>query len=237
MIKRQRKVSVSQPARDAYKRACELQLRAIRDRLASMYRDSQKRFLDRERFNIGRLRSIIRDDGPGAGMDLAVTRLRAVDLATIDVAEVGGVEWFVGRTWAPFEIEVVRYSYGSRRRGQYDNDERAVSPDGYEIWFPVKALGQSNISKVAFLPLVDPSLTARHMHQYAIPLSDGNVRGVPVLADSHTCWSEFGSPIASAMLAVDLPGLFQLLLKFAGRFYPGSPLIHLDQLQSVGVIK
>jgi len=232
MIRRQRKMSVGHAVREAYKEACDRKLKELYGRLTSYSHDGQKVFLERNRYQIGALRSILRDDGPGRGMDLAVTRLRGVDLASLDIFEINGVDWFFAVTWTPFEIE---YYGGYRRKGENDH-AMILCPKGYQIWFPARDLGTSNINRMAFLPIVDVRLAHRHMHHYA-SVGDDYVDGVPALAPARSCWSQFGSPLSSAMQAADLPGVLHLARKFAGRYYEGSPLIGLRRLQDYGVVQ
>lgn len=243
MIRVQRKVTVGKAVHDVYREACEKKLREYHSRLSCMSRVAQGAFLKSNRYKIGALYSILKDNGPGEGMDLAITRLRSVDLAEINVVWIEDAQYLVGKTWQPLEIELVSGRRGPRRNWEESIEKKVKSPGGYEIWVPARSLGGTNINSIAFLPADDIRLAYRHMHHYVRPdpyhrdsIHIGVEYDHPVKAEPVFCWSQFGSPVSDAMASVDIPGLFQLLRKFAGRFYPGSPLVGLNELKRNGVI-
>ncbi len=179
----------------------------------------------------GRLTAIVRkEDGPGVGMDFEVTRLRSLDYtrfwALNHKRPDGSRALYLCATTPDLMIEEITGGRGHNYRGPVQNTA-LWDAGAYTVYVPVQDILDTKSTGIHVIPERRPYAINRHPHHgvagsgYHTPDSlSGHFLDVKV----HTCWSEFGSPVMSAIGEANVVELFRYMRIFAGRYYAGSPL-------------
>lgn len=213
-IKTKKRAEVAQEFQDIYREMAEQVLRQAHERLMSTHKDMRAKALRQSRGLFARLTPITRGySAPGAGLDLEVSRLRALDYERLFVEAYKGKPYLVGET-----PELLAEGIG----GYHHDTQWDIGP--YRIYVPVADIGRGSLNGIHFVPLRDPQAEKRHLHHYAT--GDGHYLGM----SPRTCWSQFASPGVGVLREANLSELFRLLRIFVGRFYFGSPLVRVETI-------
>lgn len=203
MIKVKPRARVSEEFLSLYREVANARLREIFKKLRALKPARQADYLKQYRISIGRLKDIIAEEQvPGKGMDLEITRFRAMPYISF------GVERDSQR-----ETYLVGHTTDVLMNNRWEAGQ-------YKLAVPYKAALNGNLGDVQMIPLKDPFTYGRHPHHTAAFRGETN----PLDMSCGTCWGSFGTTIMHASNESNLTELFRLLRIFLDRYDPHSPL-------------
>jgi len=225
-IKVKKRCSVEDGVMDVYRKYAALALENIYKKLNGLRPSSRPAYLQKSRGDVARLNDIVKGiSKPGRGMDLEMSRLRSIDLKSISVEQIKGLNFLVGQTEGLI-ITLRDYEYLEKRTGKKMKHERYDHGD-YKLYVPCSLLSTTKISELHFVPDLDPFVTSRHYHHTGQSVEPGHANpDHPVQMRPSSCWGGFANPLSVGLTMVDLPELFRMMRVFVGRYNPGSPLSH-----------
>ena len=228
----------------AYEYLAEKKLRQEQEKLTAMSKAAAEATMQRNPSMYGRLTSIYRhESGPNMGLDFEITRLRALDytrfFALLHKTPSQEKILYMCATTPDLMIEeVATQPRKRRRRHYYDDHPREEAPTAttaswdagaYTIYVPVMEILKGKSDGIHVVPERFPNAVNRHPH-HGCKSSSGDYH-LPDMIAGHfldakiaTCWSEFGSPVLSAIGEANVVEIFRFMRIFAGRYYSGSPL-------------
>ena len=210
MIKVKPRAKISAEFIDAYRSIVEARLEQEDRKIRSLKGERRKAYLNQKKYVLGRLRAIARKEAlPGQGMDLEVTRLRALGFEQFAIASFESRCFFGGIT--P-EIVMEEVSRANRLVARWDVGR-------FEAYIPIEDVLSGETCRIHFIPTRERTTPYRHPHHVASP------QGLNPLGFSpRTCWSDFGGPLTMALNECNIPELFRMFHIFISRYYNGSPL-------------
>jgi hypothetical protein len=212
MIKVKPRAKISSDFIDEYRRIVEAKSEMEEKKIRSLKGDRRKAYLDKRKYVRGRLNAISsKETVPGKGMDLEITRLRALGFEEFGIACLGEVKFFGGITPEMAMDEVGR---GGKIVAKWDIGR-------FEAYISVDDVISSCTGRIHFIPTRDRQTYNRHPHH--VGRRDGGSTN-PLGYSPNTCWSDFGGPVTMALNEGNIPELFRMFLIFIGRYYNGSPL-------------
>jgi hypothetical protein len=210
MIKVKPRAKISAAFIDAYRNIVEAKLELEDKKIRSLKGERRTAYLAERKYILGRLRAIAKKEAlPGKGMDLEVTRLRALGFEEFAIAGFNGRKFFGGIT--P-EIVMEEIGHGNRPVGKWDVGR-------FEAYIPIEDVLSGETCRIHFIPTRERSTPYRHPHHVASPQGSN-----PLGFSPRTCWSDFGGPVTMALNEGNIPELFRMFHIFVSRYYNRSPL-------------
>lgn len=222
---------------DLYRQGAEQKLRASLDNLQAMNEQMRQITMARSPSMYGRLGRVVRDPD-GSNIDKEITALHAIDMDAFGVYDdpIKGL-YFVGKT-PPIRLEIVSQTYvrnppipptGRQRRsrdgGGYYQDvvsDYTYDCGPYLIFVPVSIVSNTALDQLHLIPERAPRVKARHPHHHTTDERPEHLH--PVNYRATFCWSSFATPMTNAVAEFNIPQIFSMMRKFAGRYNADSPL-------------
>jgi hypothetical protein len=161
--------------------------------------------------------------------DNVITRLRALPFTKYCIAEYNELNW-ISATTKPIMGEGNFAPFGKRREKYPQMQTWALGQ--YEILIRINGFCDCDMTGIHMIPLLDPTIRARHMHHRLDRKWTGLYSGGTLeqhtenyMAENpKTCWGEFPNLVSSSMSDGDLVEFLRIIHIFLSRLNPLSPL-------------